>query len=64
MPAQPPYKQNTLTSYPQKQQQCPQPNKKSPAGKISHRAFNNYATYPRPEKTRILYPSTTTINEA
>jgi len=33
MAAQPPYKQNTLTSYPQKQQQCPQPNKKSPAGK-------------------------------
>ena len=24
---------NLLTSYPQKQQQCPQPNKKSPAGK-------------------------------
>jgi len=26
--AQPPYKKNTLT-YPQKQQQCPQPNKKA-----------------------------------
>jgi len=42
----------------------PDKDKKSPVGKNSQRAFKNYATYLRPEKIRILYPSITTINEA